>query len=236
MDEKDFPDLIVSPRPRALREVGEDNIPKVLYYYLFLGYPHRRLDAEVLHFPESSRGFESMGLLHHFGLVDAHKGLFADVSIADAVRILQTQVAELDPYLNALYTIKSDHDRYTVTADQMGTSVKEASVREGAKRLQLHQERERNHKIIEQAKQQFLKEYGSLYCEVCGFDFASVYGLRGNGFIEGHHKTPIAQMKDGDTTSVDDIAMVCSNCHSMLHRQPFLSVAELRGLIKNAQK
>ncbi|UOK56171.1 hypothetical protein MGI18_14135 [Bacillus sp. OVS6] len=58
--------------------------------------------------------------------------------------------------------------------------------------LRKHIMRERNPKVINLAKEKFRQENsGRLFCEVCGFDFHKVYGDIGEGFIEGHHTTPI---------------------------------------------
>jgi putative restriction endonuclease len=36
-------------------------------------------------------------------------------------------------------------------------------------------------------------------------------------------------LKDGDTTRLEDLALLCANCHRMIHRaSPWLSVEELR--------
>ena len=65
----------------------------------------------------------------------------------------------------------------------------------------------------------------------CGFDFAAAYGDRGEGFIEAHHKVPVSQMREGDKTQVQDIAMLCSNCHRMIHRAPLMTVEKLAALV-----
>jgi len=72
-------------------------------------------------------------------------------------------------------------------------------------------------------------------CMVCGFDFEERYGERGKGFIEVHHLTPVSEL--GSNTKVNstiDLAVVCSNCHRMIHRQKdnILSLGELKKLIK----
>ena len=64
-------------------------------------------------------------------------------------------------------------------------------------------------------------QMGNLCCEVCGFDFAARYGELGEGYIEE------------DTTTVDDLVLVCSNCHRMLHRKrPWIGKDELREILK----
>ena len=55
----------------------------------------------------------------------------------------------------------------------------------------------------------------------------------GEGFIECHHVTPVSELRAGTRTRLSDLAVVCSNCHRMLHRRrPWLTAAELRGLIQ----
>lgn len=95
-------------------------------------------------------------------------------------------------------------------------------------------EKERNPLVIKDAKIAFLKKHGRVYCEICGFDFSKAYGELGKNFIEGHHKKMVAAMdKEGDTITIDDIAIVCCNCHAMLHRRiPPISVERLKGIIE----
>lgn len=39
-------------------------------------------------------------------------------------------------------------------------------------------------------------------------------------------------MAEGEETKIEDIAIVCSNCHRMLHRKrPWLSINELKQLL-----
>ena len=72
-------------------------------------------------------------------------------------------------------------------------------------------------------------------CTVCGFDFGQVYGDWGDGYIEVHHLTPLADV-DGEheVNSETDLAPVCANCHRMIHRRrgKTLSIGELRKIIQ----
>lgn len=92
----------------------------------------------------------------------------------------------------------------------------------------------RSKKIVLEAKSLALKKgNGFIKCECCNFDFVSAYGKIGHGFIECHHKIPIAE--GGRLTKVSDLAMVCSNCHRMLHRRnqngEYHSIETLKSLI-----
>ncbi|MCD6726891.1 MAG: HNH endonuclease [Solirubrobacteraceae bacterium] len=98
-----------------------------------------------------------------------------------------------------------------------------------------HVRRERNAKLVASKKTQALNVNGKLVCEACGFDFAAVYGAHGDGFIECHHTKPVHTLRAGQRTRLEDLALVCSNCHRMIHRRKrWLMMDELRTLIATA--
>lgn len=102
------------------------------------------------------------------------------------------------------------------TPEDYGTT----SAVEGAKRLKVHLARERDPRLAESKKQQVFNSEGRLVCEVCAFDFERRYGERGRGVCEVHHRTPLsARPDDGSITGLDDLAIVCANCHLMLHQR-----------------
>lgn len=103
---------------------------------------------------------------------------------------------------------------------------------EGKEKERLHKYKERNPAVIKAAKERFKHEHGKLYCEVCGFDFEETYGEIGTDYIEGHHTKPVSELEEESITNVDDILLVCANCHRMLHRKrPCLSKDELYNFI-----
>ena len=70
-------------------------------------------------------------------------------------------------------------------------------------------------------------------CEVCGMKFEEVYGTIGEKYIIAHHKNPIGMRTEASTTTLKDIALVCPNCHVMLHKKdPPLSIQELSNRMK----
>ncbi|GEM50801.1 hypothetical protein EB1_05910 [Empedobacter brevis NBRC 14943 = ATCC 43319] len=113
-----------------------------------------------------------------------------------------------------------------IEIDNSDTSL---SVIEGRLRLVTHFARERDRNIIK-AKKQLAIQKQNLKCEICEFSFIDKYGVE---FIECHHNTPISE--SGVTeTSLDDLSLVCSNCHRMLHKQfdgKFLTIDELKELL-----
>jgi len=104
---------------------------------------------------------------------------------------------------------------------------------EGRLPTRLHRVRERDRKLVERKKATALARQGSLPCEVYGFDFAATYGPLGERFIEAHHILPLARA-GATTTRLADLALVCSNCHRMLHRaKPWIRPAQLQGRLRD---
>ena len=96
----------------------------------------------------------------------------------------------------------------------------------------IHKSRERNYKVINLAKEKFIKKNGRLFCQVCGFDFENTYGKLGKGFIEGHHTIAVSEMSYDHKTRIEDIVLVCSNCHRMIHKKrPWLRMDELKKIL-----
>jgi 5-methylcytosine-specific restriction protein A len=92
------------------------------------------------------------------------------------------------------------------------------SVKEGQVLYKLHKVRERDRKIIDAKKKKVLKEKGILKCEACDFDFEKTYGAIGKGYIECHHLIPLSNFEVNKETKLDDLALLCSNCHRMIHK------------------
>jgi hypothetical protein len=91
----------------------------------------------------------------------------------------------------------------------------------------------RNPRLVEEAK----RRHG-YRCQVCGFDFESVYGERGKGYIEVHHIDPLSERWETTwtadlTTKVEDVAVLCANCHRMAHRtRPALGLSHLAAMVR----
>ncbi len=113
----------------------------------------------------------------------------------------------------------------------------ESAFPEGVVSYQQHRDRERDPALIERVKRDRMKTAGVLECEACGFDFAKVFGTHGSGFIEAHHTKPVATLDGSSKTRASDIALVCSNCHRMLHRgEELLSVQQLQDIVLKRRK
>jgi len=101
--------------------------------------------------------------------------------------------------------------------------------KEGKELFRQHRVRERDSSLTFEKKLAAIRGR-NLKCEVCMFSFQDTFD---QDYIECHHKIPI--YKGERITRLEDLALVCSNCHRMLHRKingGFLTIEQLRKLIK----
>lgn len=110
-------------------------------------------------------------------------------------------------------------------------------VKEGRRIVALHLRIERKPERVKAKKAQVLRQKGKLQCEVCKFDFEERYGVLGKGFCEVHHKIPLSQLDDETETRLEDLAVLCSNCHRMIHRpksgtKPIMNIIQFKRMLR----
>lgn len=107
---------------------------------------------------------------------------------------------------------------------------------EGATLTRMHRAKERSPRLVQAKKRDVLRRTGKLECEICGFDFFRTYGERGRGYIECHHVRPLAALRPGTRTRLADLALVCANCHCMLHgSRPWPTIEQLETELRISQ-
>lgn len=110
----------------------------------------------------------------------------------------------------------------------------DAEVPEGRLLLARHLKRERNRGLRNRKIQSVKKAGLPIACEVCSFSFHSTYGQRGQDYIEVHHVLPL-HASGPTTTRLKDLALLCANCHRMIHRgNPWLTPKELKSLVTSS--
>ena len=87
----------------------------------------------------------------------------------------------------------------------------------------IERRRYRFHRRIERnpAAGTLVKKHLGCSCQACGMNFKERYGAIGEGYIEVHHLLPLSSLQEGTVISytVDtDFAVLCANCHRMIHR------------------
>ena len=122
-----------------------------------------------------------------------------------------------------------------VRADALDGTTPEARTEfpEGAEVERLHKARERSSALVALVKRDALARHGRLECFVCAFDFEAIYGAPGDGFIEAHHTRPLSELTSETKTRPEELVLVCSNCHRMLHRRrPWLGARDLSKILR----
>lgn len=210
-------------------------------YYVVL-YPENKSGPKLeIHQEISSAEGQSLVWLYrpvkHDGKNDIRKRVFEkNYPNCEAVISLPTTKDEVTDFLIEISTLFECR----ILADDLTTvplPVRD-SFPEGKRVERLHIQRERNSALIKEVKERYWAENGKLDCACCGFDFSTLYGGTGVGFIEAHHTTPLSELhNDGEETRPEDIALVCSNCHRMLHRRrPWLSTGDLKKIIQSTER
>jgi 5-methylcytosine-specific restriction enzyme A len=91
---------------------------------------------------------------------------------------------------------------------------------EGEPRRAFRQHRHREWRARKDKIDSVLRKTARLVCEVvgCGFDFERRYGELGKGYAHVHHRIPLGMASSlGTKTKLEDLAVVCPNCHAMIH-------------------
>ena len=94
-----------------------------------------------------------------------------------------------------------------------------------SRRYRLHRRIERNSSVAALVKKRL-----GCRCQACGLDFSERYGEIGDGFIEVHHLTPLSSLAEDTIVKYSietDFAVLCANCHRMIHR--WIDPSDLQG-------
>lgn len=165
---------------------------------------------------------------------------FQGISQGNACRIKNISgIDKADPYLKSVWDALAPFfaDRFKQSVAETNSYLNEIdshdedlSVEEGKMKLISHYRRERNREIVRRKKEQAFAS-GNHECEICGFSFKERFGVN---FIECHHLNPISDTGQTETT-LDDLALVCANCHRILHRKidgKFPTIEQLQHLLE----
>ncbi len=160
-------------------------------------------------------------------LLETKPRFFPFTTHGDMIRTVQgIYLAQCTPHLYSIFqnALRLEHD----CTQQLKIANPHREYAEG-----IRQSREvyffaRNLRLIQAAK-----EHYGYKCQVCGFDFAFRYGNIGERYIECHHINPLSERSEKEwaeemCTRIEDVRVLCSNCHRMVHRKkPPLKMEEL---------
>ncbi|WP_084866987.1 HNH endonuclease [Prescottella equi] len=132
---------------------------------------------------------------------------------------------------------QADAEVYPAVDELEGLEAQEiASALEGAVRRRWATQRERDPKLRKDKIAESQRLRGEVSCEVCGFDFSRAYPGRGDGYIEVHHRVPL-HVSGEIENSLDDLVLLCANCHRMIHRaSTWLTPEELGQILAEGRE
>ena len=99
---------------------------------------------------------------------------------------------------------------YTEVKDYFGDSVDDKSIIEGEKTIRTIEVKRRNSLARKLKLEDFKVTHGKVYCEVCGIEEELVLDVH-------HDRIKISEMEEGHKTNLDDLRVICANCHRIVH-------------------
>lgn len=89
---------------------------------------------------------------------------------------------------------------------------------EGEKHFVLHSAIERDKSLRAEKIKEFLSVHQELFCELCKFSFIKKYSFLKKDIIEVHHIVPLSTLSKSTKVSLDDLMLLCPNCHTAIHQ------------------
>ena len=103
------------------------------------------------------------------------------------------------------------------------------------RKLRVHVRKERS-AALRKACLTVARQKGDVCCEVCGLTFANLPRAIGAACCEVHHTIPVSSLAVGAMVRLKDLAVVCSNCHRMIHaKNPPFTLAQLKRKLLSAR-
>lgn len=200
----------------------------VVYNFLFKSYATRKLDREALLIDSSkTNGWRSFEILGYMGLKNAHKGLFKDHTISDAVEMLKQAEEDCSLVIEHLECYETSQSQTPIEKEILDKSFEEqldesqrTAQPERLKRINLTDAVPTKIKIISSVYRRNSDITAEVLfrangiCERCELPAPFKRAKDGSPYLEIHHKTPLSE--SGEDSLGNTIAL-CPNCHRELH-------------------
>tara|TARA_B100000787_G_C16159577_1_gene280713 strand:+ start:483 stop:1220 length:738 start_codon:yes stop_codon:yes gene_type:complete len=136
---------------------------------------------------------------------------------------------KVEQFLDLTTRVKSGIFNDLISEDNAASDL-DTTRTEGGVKVRISKTIERSPKL----RQEALDIHG-YKCQVCSFDFELKYGKWGKEYAEVHHLKPLSGLKGErqETNPKTDLAVLCANCHRMVHRKKGTTLAldELKSKI-----
>ena len=139
--------------------------------------------------------------------------------------------AKLAAVATAIKAAIAEHGQDQALAGADEPEIEEAE--EGRILTRIHRVRERDRKLVVACRQRAMKRHGKLTCAACDFNFGAAYGPVAEGLIEVHHTKPVHTLEPGSKTKLEDLALLCANCHRVVHSsRRWFTVEQVRAMVQ----
>lgn len=212
-----FKTLSTDPLERIYRRTGKGK--RIPYEYWESCWYDKNHDLKRKLFSVNKYGEEEARRLALNNTINNHNRIpkpLIPMSIADPYSIQKFKTISREE-VQVLASI--DSGRYKRTSkDEMAIENSYPQTFEGGKKLQMHMSIERNRKLRDAKVRLFLQNNGAIYCELCKFQFTKNYPFMSADIIEVHHIIPLSQLSEITETRLDDLILLCPNCHTAIHQ------------------
>lgn len=229
-----IPILKRDDRKREYEYFSTEQHQAVVDAYLFKGMSFRQIERDVLKLDSDYfRGWRARSILRYLGIESEFKGLFRGMTVAQAVAELK-QTTNVD-YEDIIAILSGREVSETkCTEDILSETTLDFRTEWEGRRAVVYTTRYERSPIL---RKRAIQIHGTT-CMACNFNFYEFYGVRGKDYIEVHHLIPLSTLdEEFEINPVTDMAVVCSNCHRMIHRERnnILSIAELKQIISQSR-
>lgn len=146
-------------------------------------------------------------------------------------RELFIKAYEYDPWAAKILTVENIPDAVVA---QFQPNDEADTFPEGKVKYEIHTVKERNKKLVALKKKLAYDKNPLLPCEICGVSLKQKYGEAGEGIIEAHHVFPISLLTEETEIKLEDLILVCPNCHRMIHhKRPWLTADKIKLLLSD---
>lgn len=156
--------------------------------------------------------------LEEIRLTSVENFLARDIVKADAVLAGATLITMPNGTVFPLDTLQTQAiERLWGLSSSASASIQHGAT-EGGRTLASHYRRERSNSLRESKLAEVRALHGTCICALCGVEETSRYPSSfGQRIFEVHHLSPLSAASTPVRTTLDDLAVLCANCHRAVH-------------------
>ncbi len=137
--------------------------------------------------------------------------------------LLENTIMRANPIITlprgTVFKLNSEETEELVRLWESNGKIETISELEGNRRLQQHYVIERSRSLRNVKLNRIRAEFGQLRCELCGIKDNGNYPAQfSEAIFEVHHRKPLSSFSESTRTRIEDLAVLCSNCHRAVHR------------------